>query len=450
VDSRNIVAFCGLAKPLSVRHCLSSRETLHRITTVATTAGRVGADSSPVAVSCDGTWACFADPASPADTIQSMAAMGAVGASAFASLTARGSDARTSTPPTGLPASYASTIVSDSAPGPRASSSAAAAELGGLVLLSGSSPRPVASAPTSDATEDWSRPPGCLKRKANAALFLDALSPCDHSHLLHSEEHGIQKGGLLHQILEKDSQLFPYAVKARSRETSAHGCVSSSSSFSSVASSSSFASAASSYINSESHVVQSFALDQDYVENAGKKTEPNKVRNEVIYPRRKIGEDSRRSHQVVVSPEILKEHFDMPLQDAAAKLGVCATAIKKACRRFGIPKWPFRDRLRRAQESFTVPAAAACGEPGAAHERERMFHLTVGGRAPRDAPTPLHMVAGVKVSASPTNGDALSSASTTKAGEAASPMQLDLAAPRVKAPHAACPSGPVAVKMEVC
>ena len=36
----------------------------------------------------------------------------------------------------------------------------------------------------------------------------------------------------------------------------------------------------------------------------------------------------------------------MPLHDAATKLGLCATAIKKACRRFGILRWPFRDRHR--------------------------------------------------------------------------------------------------------
>ena len=85
----------------------------------------------------------------------------------------------------------------------------------------------------------------------------------------------------------------------------------------------------------------------------------SKARDEVIYPRRKVGEDARMADKVVVTPKVLEEHFDMPLQTAAIRLGVCATAIKKACRRFGIARWPFRERLRRATSDNAAGQAAA-------------------------------------------------------------------------------------------
>ena len=47
------------------------------------------------------------------------------------------------------------------------------------------------------------------------------------------------------------------------------------------------------------------------------------------------------------------QHFDKSLHDAATELGICPTAIKKACRRFGIPRWPFRDRHRLRSHSST-------------------------------------------------------------------------------------------------
>eukprot|EP00802_Teleaulax_amphioxeia_P012714 Tamp_12759.p1 GENE.Tamp_12759~~Tamp_12759.p1 ORF type:complete len:438 (+),score=68.37 Tamp_12759:22-1314(+) len=88
----------------------------------------------------------------------------------------------------------------------------------------------------------------------------------------------------------------------------------------------------------------------------------------VIYPRRKVGQDMRNANHVVVTAEILEQHFDMPLHDAATKLGLCATAIKKACRRFGILRWPFRDRhrisARPSSDDLTALEARASAQDG--------------------------------------------------------------------------------------
>eukprot|EP00961_Rhodomonas_salina_P276497 3735640-Rhodomonas_salina.1 len=62
-----------------------------------------------------------------------------------------------------------------------------------------------------------------------------------------------------------------------------------------------------------------------------------------VFPRRKAGQDSRSNSQpVVLSETVLRELFYLPLQEACAKLGICATALKKACRKLGIKKWPYR------------------------------------------------------------------------------------------------------------
>ena len=38
----------------------------------------------------------------------------------------------------------------------------------------------------------------------------------------------------------------------------------------------------------------------------------------------------------------VKLSFDLPVDEAAARLGVCTTVLKKICRRKGINRWPFR------------------------------------------------------------------------------------------------------------
>ena len=34
--------------------------------------------------------------------------------------------------------------------------------------------------------------------------------------------------------------------------------------------------------------------------------------------------------------------FHLPMAEAALKLGVCSTVLKKICRRNGISRWPYR------------------------------------------------------------------------------------------------------------
>ena len=43
-----------------------------------------------------------------------------------------------------------------------------------------------------------------------------------------------------------------------------------------------------------------------------------------------------------VTEKELRENFHLPLHTVAKKFGMCTTAFKKMCRRFGIAKWPHR------------------------------------------------------------------------------------------------------------
>jgi len=48
---------------------------------------------------------------------------------------------------------------------------------------------------------------------------------------------------------------------------------------------------------------------------------------------------ARRGH---VTAKELRDHFHLPLHTVAKKFGMCTTAFKKLCRRFGLAKWPHR------------------------------------------------------------------------------------------------------------
>jgi len=60
--------------------------------------------------------------------------------------------------------------------------------------------------------------------------------------------------------------------------------------------------------------------------------------------------------KVKVTFDMLKARFDKPLCDVATELGVCMTFIKKACRKNGIKRWPFRkvQAMRNRQERERV------------------------------------------------------------------------------------------------
>lgn len=71
-----------------------------------------------------------------------------------------------------------------------------------------------------------------------------------------------------------------------------------------------------------------------------------------IFPRRKVGESKMDTRgPVLITLDVLKSMADVPLSDAARQLGVSSTAIKKACRKIGVQRWPYRKRAEGAQQA---------------------------------------------------------------------------------------------------
>ena len=59
--------------------------------------------------------------------------------------------------------------------------------------------------------------------------------------------------------------------------------------------------------------------------------------------------DADRASQaapILLSASKLRAHFNRPLHDAAQKLGVCMTVIKKVCRKKGIKQWPHKKLMQ--------------------------------------------------------------------------------------------------------
>ncbi|EKX53783.1 hypothetical protein GUITHDRAFT_100753 [Guillardia theta CCMP2712] len=67
----------------------------------------------------------------------------------------------------------------------------------------------------------------------------------------------------------------------------------------------------------------------------------------MVCPRKKRAQetqlyDSLQDEPVLLTRELLESFFDRPLVAVSQELGICPTAIKRACRKLGIARWPFK------------------------------------------------------------------------------------------------------------
>jgi RWP-RK domain len=58
------------------------------------------------------------------------------------------------------------------------------------------------------------------------------------------------------------------------------------------------------------------------------------------------------SATTTITFEQLTKYFHLPINDVAKELGICATMLKKICRKNGIPRWPHRKVCVDSYEVF--------------------------------------------------------------------------------------------------
>eukprot|EP00961_Rhodomonas_salina_P139633 1879141-Rhodomonas_salina.1 len=73
----------------------------------------------------------------------------------------------------------------------------------------------------------------------------------------------------------------------------------------------------------------------------GKKSKEPKKKLVNLFPRKKKTEEHRSRDHMIISLENLKPLFQLPLKQAASNLGICTTALKSVCRKFGLKRWPY-------------------------------------------------------------------------------------------------------------
>mmetsp|Transcript_4039 Transcript_4039/g.11654 ORF Transcript_4039/g.11654 Transcript_4039/m.11654 type:complete len:183 (-) Transcript_4039:138-686(-) len=80
-----------------------------------------------------------------------------------------------------------------------------------------------------------------------------------------------------------------------------------------------------------------------------------------IYPRRKGGaklQQADKSGPIIVTKSLLNRLSYLSLNEAASLLGISQTALKSACRKIGIRKWPSKDRAGATCQSASIDESA--------------------------------------------------------------------------------------------
>ncbi|KAJ1488385.1 hypothetical protein T484DRAFT_2105766 [Baffinella frigidus] len=97
-----------------------------------------------------------------------------------------------------------------------------------------------------------------------------------------------------------------------------------------------------------------------------------------VTPRRRGNEQ-----KVVLTRELLESFYHLPLDTVAEHLVLSKTTIKAACRRLGLPKWPYQHTgPRKRRVRVPRPEQAAASEHG--HALKATFHDLMGNT---NAPT---------------------------------------------------------------
>eukprot|EP00960_Hanusia_phi_P075871 768476-Hanusia_phi.AAC.9 len=99
------------------------------------------------------------------------------------------------------------------------------------------------------------------------------------------------------------------------------------------------------------HIAESITAVEKPANKASQECSPSPTgsansKTALVCPRKKRESswkhDSNSDEPVALTKELLESHFNSPLALVSKKLGICPTAIKRACRKLGISKWPYK------------------------------------------------------------------------------------------------------------
>jgi len=72
-----------------------------------------------------------------------------------------------------------------------------------------------------------------------------------------------------------------------------------------------------------------------------------------VPPGRREIKTEGRAGEPWISERELREHFGIPLNEVATKFGICTSALKRLCRKYGVMRWPHR-RLQTIEKRMQV------------------------------------------------------------------------------------------------
>ncbi len=100
---------------------------------------------------------------------------------------------------------------------------------------------------------------------------------------------------------------------------------------------------------------------------------------EVLVHKRGKARHDDPTDAVRVSLDVIEQLGSLPLERAAAKLGLSSTAFKGACRKLGIKRWPYFAGRGLVREYLKPTAPSAASAPRAVQDASTETDLSFGG-----------------------------------------------------------------------
>ena len=87
-------------------------------------------------------------------------------------------------------------------------------------------------------------------------------------------------------------------------------------------------------------------------------------------------EPPARPHSTVITKCLIETHFHMPIVEAAKQMGICQTSLKRLCRLHGIQRWPYRKVVARTKPRDSLSGITK-------HVIQTHFHMPIVEAAKR-------------------------------------------------------------------